>query len=137
VVKKESGESALAVRGKGGRSRSRGESDDEDRDCEDCDGGNSKNREKVCYRCGQSGHIARNCVADMPSEVKCRVRKRLSNTAKVAVIEAEDDPECSLFAFSAVDTTSTNSLSLPIYLFNVFPDLVSPNKKKKKKHPKR
>ena len=143
AVKKESVESALVARGKGGRSRSRDESDDENGECEDCDWGNSKNREGVCYRCGRSGHIARNCAADMPTDVKRKVRKRSTNTANTATVAAlEDDSESAdLFAFSAVDATSSNSHSLPlsIDLFDVLPgpDLVSPpNKKKKKKRPK-
>jgi hypothetical protein len=37
---------------------------------EECDWGNTKEREGVCWRCGREGHVARNCVADMPEEVK-------------------------------------------------------------------
>ena len=142
AVKKESGESALVVRGKGGRSKTRNESGDEDRESGEFDWGNSKNREGVCYRCGRPGHIARNCDADMPADIKCRVRKRSPNTSDSAVIAADDDnsPEQELFAFLAGDATSSNShsLPLPIDLFDVLPDLqpVTVNKKTKKKRPK-
>ena len=37
------------------------------------DWGNMKERERVCFRCGRKGHIARNCVADMPEDVKRKV----------------------------------------------------------------
>lgn len=137
AVKKESGESALVARGKGGRSKTR---DDEDRESGEFDWGNSKNREGVCYRCGQPGHIARNCAADMPTDLKRRVRKRSPNPTETAVIAAEDNPDQELFAFLAGDATSSNShsLPLPINLFDVVPDLVTANKKKKRtrKRPK-
>ena len=37
---------------------------------EDLDWGNSKRHEGVCWRCGRSGYIAQNCVANMPADVK-------------------------------------------------------------------
>ena len=40
---------------------------------EEYDWGNTKKQEGVCWRCGRPGHIAQNCVADMPTEVKQRI----------------------------------------------------------------
>lgn len=145
AVKKENGDSALVARGKGSRLRIRDENDDEDKECEDCDWGNSKNREGVCYRCGRPGHIARNCAVDMPAEVKSKVRKRSPNTTDTAIIATDDDPEAAMFAYSAVDTTSCNRSDtpyVPISLFDILPEpiMISPvlnTGKKKKRRPKR
>jgi hypothetical protein len=37
---------------------------------EDFDWGNSKRHEGVCWHCGQSDHVAQNCVTDMPTDIK-------------------------------------------------------------------
>jgi hypothetical protein len=37
---------------------------------DDFDWGNSKGCEGVCWHCGQSGHIAHNCIANMPADMK-------------------------------------------------------------------
>ncbi|THH14841.1 hypothetical protein EUX98_g9554 [Antrodiella citrinella] len=62
--------SIFAVRGGGGRG---GNSSREWYD--DYDWGNTKGRGGVCFRCGRSGHVAQNCVAEMPDDVKHRILK--------------------------------------------------------------
>ena len=60
------------------------------------DWGNTKGREGVCFRCGREGHIARNCVADMPEDVK----RKLLDHAHVTLVDPGPDEELScLFPF--------------------------------------
>ena len=40
---------------------------------DDFDWGNTKKRDGVCFRCGRSSHVAQNCMADMPTNIKERV----------------------------------------------------------------
>ena len=63
-------ESSLYVKSRGGGFKG---SKGHGRHSEECDWGNTKEREGVCWRCGREGHMARNCVADMPEEVKQKV----------------------------------------------------------------
>jgi hypothetical protein len=37
---------------------------------DDFDWGNTKSRDGVCFRCGRSSHVAQNCMADMPTDIK-------------------------------------------------------------------
>lgn len=32
--------------------------------------GNMKDQEGVCWRCGQENHVAKNCIANMPEDIK-------------------------------------------------------------------
>jgi hypothetical protein len=58
-------ESSLYVKSqRGGFKGSKGHG----RHSEECDWGNTKEREGVCWRCGREGHMVRNCVANMPEE---------------------------------------------------------------------
>ena len=63
-------ESALYIKSRGGGSKG---SKGHGRNFEEYDWGNTKEREGVCWRCGRENHVARNCVADMPEEVKQKV----------------------------------------------------------------
>ena len=85
------GESALYVQsGGGGLKGYKGHR----RHSEECDWGNTKEREGVCWRCGRKHHIVKHCIADMPEDIKWKVLDH----AHVADI----DPEAmlsKLFAF--------------------------------------
>ena len=84
-------ESALYTKSRGGGFKG---SKGHGRHSEECDWGNTKEREGVCWRCGREGHVARNCIADMPEEVK---RKVIDH-----VLVADTDPDVTspeLFAF--------------------------------------
>jgi hypothetical protein len=63
-------ESALYIKSRGGGSKG---SKGHGRNFEEYDWGNTKEREGVCWRCGRENHVAKNCVADMPEEVKRKV----------------------------------------------------------------
>jgi hypothetical protein len=67
---------------------------------EEYDWGNTKKREGVCWRCGRAGHIAQNCVADMPTEVKQRI---LRHHAHVAIDPADINTELSAFTLIGPD----------------------------------
>ena len=32
--------------------------------------GNIKDQEGVCWRCGQENHVAKNCITNMPEDIK-------------------------------------------------------------------
>jgi hypothetical protein len=84
-------ESALYIKSRGGGSKG---SKGHGRNFEEYDWGNTKEWEGVCWRCGQENHMARNCVADMPEEVK----QKVINHALVADTNPDvTSPE--LFAF--------------------------------------
>lgn len=57
--------------------------------CNECDWGNTKKREGVCWRCGRPGHVAQYCVADMPDDVKRRILDR-SNKPERVYLTADD-----------------------------------------------
>ena len=57
------------------------------RESEEYDWGNMKEREGVCWRCGQENHTAKNCIADMPEDVKQKVLDH-THVAKVDLDEA-------------------------------------------------
>jgi len=69
----------------------------------DFDWGNSKRREGVCWRCGRSGHVAQNCVADMPADVKEHV---LNHHAHFTTSESDD------IAHAHLATDKINSATL-------------------------
>jgi hypothetical protein len=94
-VRKESGDAALDLKGKGGELKRKGKVDDSD---EEFDWGNTKNCEGVCYRCGWPQHIAQFCVADMPHDVKKCILNHSTNMAAL-------DDDNSLFAFTEVEFT--------------------------------
>ena len=61
---------------------------------EDCDWGNTVEWEGVCWRCGREGHVVKNCVADMPEDIKHQVL--CYDHAASAVMDSMDD----LFTFT-------------------------------------
>ena len=65
--------------------------------------GNMKKREGVCWRCGRAGHIAQNCIADMPTEIKQRI---LRHCAHIAINDADQahlaDINTELAAFTLI-----------------------------------
>jgi hypothetical protein len=59
-----------------------------------------KERKGVCWQCGQEGHMARNCVADMLEEVK----RKVIDHALVADTDLDvTSPELLAFVFDAGD----------------------------------
>lgn len=82
------------------------------------DWGNTKELEGVCHRCGQHGHIARRCVADMPHHVKAKILKGSDRdsrrTAAAGVLDddwSEYDVACGAFAFES-DSALSSSLDI-------------------------
>jgi len=87
-------ESALYVKSRGGGSKGyKGHG----RHSEECDWGNTKEREGVCWRCGREGHVARNCVADMPEDVK----RKIVDYANIATTCSDEVIPDGLFAFTS------------------------------------
>jgi len=89
------GESALYVKSQGGGSKGyKGHG----RYSEECDWGNTKEKEGVCWRCGCEGHIAKLCVADMPEDIKRKVldHAHVADTASGAMLSE-------LFAFASLN----------------------------------
>jgi len=74
---------------------------------EDFDWGNSRRCEGVCWRCGRSGHVAQNCVADMPADVKERI---LNHHAHFTTSEPDD------IAQAHLATDNINSILAPTIL---------------------
>jgi hypothetical protein len=69
-VEKSEAELALYTKSRGGGSKGcKGHG----RYSDEYDWGNMKEREGVCWRCGRENHVARNCIADMPNDVKQKV----------------------------------------------------------------
>jgi len=90
-------ESALYIKSRGGGSKG---SKGHGRNFEEYDWGNTKEREGVCWRCGQENHMVRNCVADMPEEVK----QKVINHALVADTDPDaTSPELFTFVSDAGD----------------------------------
>jgi hypothetical protein len=82
-------ESALYIKSRGGGSKG---SKGHGRNFEECDWGNTKEREGVCWRCGREGHVAKNCIADMPEDIK----RTIVNHAHITITSPDDE----LFAFA-------------------------------------
>ena len=51
---------------------------------DDFDWGNMKNGDGVCFCCGRSSHVAQNCMADMPTDVKERILNYHAHRAHIA-----------------------------------------------------
>lgn len=67
------------------------------------DWGNTKKRDGVCFRCGRPGHIAQNCIANMPQEIKERLMA--AHTAHLAI---DSDEPIALTATMTVPDFDTN-----------------------------
>ena len=67
---------------------------------DDFDWDNTKNRDGVCFCCGRSSHIAQNCMADMPTDIKERI---LNHHAHCAHIATEDTLSLALAQLPADD----------------------------------
>ena len=74
---------------------------------EDFKWGNSRRREGVCWCCGRSGHIAQNCVADMPADMKEHI---LNHHAHFTTSEPDD------IAQAHLATDNINSILAPTIL---------------------
>jgi len=74
---------------------------------EDFNWGNSRRREGVCWCCGRSGHIAQNCVADMPADMKEHI---LNHHAHFTTSEPDD------IAQAHLATDNINSILAPTIL---------------------
>lgn len=91
MVKKEDntgGEAMLAVTRRGGGDKRRGG---------ELDWGNTQGTDGACFRCGRIGHQAKNCVADMPEEVK----RQVLNHASTAFMEEDFPATGTCFAYAA------------------------------------
>ncbi|KIM83651.1 hypothetical protein PILCRDRAFT_432463 [Piloderma croceum F 1598] len=54
--------------------------------------------ERVCWRCGRENHVARNCVADMPDDVK----RKVANHANIVTTSPDEGIfDSELFAFAS------------------------------------
>ena len=93
-VEKSEAESALYTKSRGGGSKG---CKDHGRYSDEYDWGNTKECEGVCWRCGRENHMARNCVADMPDDVKWKV----VNHTNIATGPDEAISESELFAFAS------------------------------------
>ena len=86
-------ESVLYMKSRGGGLKG---SKGHGRHSEECDWGNTKEQEGVCCRCGRENHMARNCVVDMPEDVKRKIRDHAH------IAEANPDVAASMsFSFVA------------------------------------
>ena len=90
-------EASLYTRSRGGGMKGYKE---HGRHSEECDWGNTKEWEGVCWQCGREGHVAKNCVANMPENVKRKVLDH-ANIADIADIETTSE----LFAFVSDDAS--------------------------------
>jgi hypothetical protein len=63
------------------------------RNFEEHDWGNMKEQEGVCWRCGWENHMARNCVANMPEDVK----RKVVDHAHIAITSLDEE----LFTFAS------------------------------------
>jgi hypothetical protein len=101
-VEKSKAELALYTKSRGGGSKGcKGHG----RYSDEYDWGNTKEREGVCWRCGRENHVARNCIADMPNDVK----QKVVNHANIATSPDEAISESELFAFAS-DKACNNPL---------------------------
>jgi Zinc knuckle len=60
-----------------------------------------KEHEGVCWQCGREGHMAKNCVANMPDDVKCKVIDH--------VHIASTSPDEELFAFASANADDAHN----------------------------
>ena len=97
-------ESALYVKSRGGGFKG---SKGHGRHSEECDWGNTKEREGVCWRCGRENHLAKNCIADMPEDVK----RKVLDHAHIASTSADDE----LFAFASDEGRDNSLCELVMY----------------------
>jgi hypothetical protein len=74
---------------------------------QECDWGNRSRKEGVCWRCGRAGHVAQNCIADMPAEEKARI---LQPHAHVA--EETQPPSSEFIGYTNLPSHDVNSLPL-------------------------
>ena len=87
-------ESVLYAKSRGGGSKG---SKGHKRYSEEYDWGNTKEREGVCWRCGRENHMAKNCVANMPEDIK----RKIVDHANIAITSPDGAIPEELFAFAS------------------------------------